>query len=99
MRRIMLAALGAAMMLTIMPAAAASPPSTAKQTEHTEWVNVKRSDPSPAIAASAQTFQARVKDAIAELCPDDTLNSAQRSCELRVRSAVQAQLAEEPIQK
>jgi hypothetical protein len=43
-------------------------------------------------------FNARVKAAIAELCPDETLSGAQRSCELQARNAVQAQVAQESNQ-
>jgi hypothetical protein len=93
MKKLLLAASsGAALALS-----AASPPSSAKQTEH-KWVKVTRRDPSRTIATTGQTFQARVNDAIAELCPDDTLRHAQRSCESGARAAVQAQMAEQPNQ-
>jgi hypothetical protein len=48
---------------------------------------------------SAERFKAQVDEAIAALCPDPTLSSAQRSCELRARIAVQARMAKEPGQK
>jgi hypothetical protein len=93
MKKLLVAALsGAALSLS-----GASPPSSAKQTEH-KLANGTSADPGRTIAGSRKTFQARVNEAIAELCPDDTLSGAQKSCELRARVAVQAQIAEEPPQ-
>ena len=77
---------------------AASPPGSARQPEH-RAVNVTRSELSQMAAASGERFKAQVDEAIAALCPDPTLSSAQRSCELRARIAVQARMAKEPPQK
>lgn len=75
---------------------AASPP--IQQPEHTS-LKAMRPDAGETEAASRKTFQARVNEAIVQLCPDHALSSAQRSCEKMARIAVQAQLAEEPLQK